>query len=88
MERKFFYGEQNWGIWTSRHQMTINGKRENITQEDFLSCGSKMDISERRIKDMVWDVVAAARKWNRYAESVQLNEQQMEYIKSFLRYDM
>ena len=58
------------------------------TREDFLSCGSKMDISERRIKDMVSDVVAAARKWNQYAESVQLNEQQMEYIKSFLRYDM
>ena len=75
-------------IWTSRHQMTVNGKRENITQEDFLSCGRKMDISERRIKDMISDVVAAARKWNQYAESVQLNEQQTEYIKSFLRYDM
>ena len=27
------------GTWTSQHQMSMNGKRDNFTIEDFVACG-------------------------------------------------
>jgi serine/threonine-protein kinase HipA len=33
------YNYQPNGQWTSSHQMTINGKRDNFTLDDFIECG-------------------------------------------------
>lgn len=68
-------------IWTSRHQMKINGKRENIEKEDLIICGKNMDISNKKIKEILEQVTQAVNKWSLYAEEAELNEKHMLEIK-------
>lgn len=56
------------GPWTSRHQMTINGRREGITQEDLLKLADRGDIKRPRAKSIMARVSAAVAQWPRHAE--------------------
>lgn len=73
-------------IWTSQHQMKINGKRENIEIDDLITCGKNMDISNKRIKEILKQIIEVVDKWPRYAESAGVNEQHMEEIKRYHKY--
>lgn len=72
--------------WTSRHQMKINGKRDQLTLDDLYVCGRSMDISVRRIKEIMKNVIEVVRNWERYAEYVGPGEQIMEKIKCCHKY--
>lgn len=53
------------GNWTSRHQMSINGKRDDFIKEDLLRVGNEMNIkSSRKITDEIIEIVA---QWPDYA---------------------
>lgn len=73
-------------VWTSRHQMRINGKRDQLSLDDLHACGKSMDISDRRIKDILKHVIGVVRNWERYAEYVGVSEQIMSKIKSCHKY--
>ncbi|MCH5339969.1 MAG: type II toxin-antitoxin system HipA family toxin [Acetatifactor sp.] len=73
-------------VWTSRHQMRINGKRDQLTLDDLRACGRNMDISDRRIKDILKHVIGVVRHWERYAEYAGVSEQGMGNIKSCHKY--
>lgn len=73
-------------IWTSQHQMKINGKREDIEIKDLIACGKNMDISNKRIKEILKQIIEVVDKWPRYAESAGVNEQHMEEIKKYHKY--
>ena len=72
--------------WTSMHQMQINGKREGLTIEDLVACGENMDISSKKIKSIIGQVIAVVREWPQYAEYVGLKEEQMAAIRAHHRY--
>lgn len=47
------------GNWTSRHQMSINGKRDNFLRDDLIMVGSEMNIkSGKKIIDGIIEVVS------------------------------
>ncbi len=69
-------------MWTSKHQMRINGKRDNLTIEDMYACGRSMNISDKKIKNIMKDVIATVRNWEKYAEYVGLREEIMRKVKS------
>lgn len=73
-------------IWTSQHQMKINGKREDIEIKDLIACGKNMDISTKRIKEILKQIIQVVGKWSLYAESAGLKEQYMEEIKKYHKY--
>ena len=73
-------------IWTSRHQMQINGKRDALTVGDMRACGRNMDISDKRIKEIIGNVVEVVGNWTEYAECAGVSEQAMEHVKGFHRY--
>ena len=73
-------------VWTSRHQMRINGKRDQLTLDDLRACGRSMDISDRRIKDILKHVIGVVRHWERYAEYAGVSEQVMENIRNCHKY--
>jgi len=53
------------GEWTSRHQMSIGGKRDHFKREDLLAVGTEMNIKHANaIVDQVVDVVS---RWSDYA---------------------
>jgi len=69
-------------IWTAKHQMKINGKREHIETKDLIVCGRSMDISEKKIKEIINQITLAVKKWPYYAEIAKLKEAHMNEIKN------
>lgn len=71
------------GKWTSQHQLSLNGKRDNITRNDLLAVGKKMSINNcENIIDQVVDVFA---DWEIYAKEVGVKKEYAEQIKETLR---
>lgn len=73
-------------IWTSKHQMRINGKQGDLKFEDLVACGENMDISNKKIQSILRKVISVVHEWPKYAEYVKLSEQNMQAIKSFHKY--
>jgi serine/threonine-protein kinase HipA len=53
------------GEWTSRHQMTIAGKRDDLTRADLRRVASRFGV--RDADDVIDAVVAVVGDWKRYA---------------------
>jgi serine/threonine-protein kinase HipA len=72
-------------VWTGRHQMTLNGKRDGFTRADFDACGKVATLPggrARRILDEVRDVVAG---WDAYAERAGVDDDHRRRIAPALR---
>jgi serine/threonine-protein kinase HipA len=64
--------------WISRHQMAVNGKRENITSEDLISVAKQMNIKKpKEIIDKVKDVV---NNWAQYAKEADVPKNQIDAL--------
>lgn len=71
------------GKWTNQQQLSLNGKRDNITRNDLLAVGKKMSINNcENIIDQVVDVLA---DWEVYAKEVDVKKEYAEQIKDALR---
>ncbi|MFH0945647.1 MAG: type II toxin-antitoxin system HipA family toxin [Planctomycetota bacterium] len=66
------------GRWTSRHQMTIAGKREEFTREDLLEVAREMSI--KRAKELVGRVVAVVSAWPEYAREAGVDPARVQAI--------
>ena len=73
-------------LWTSNHQIMINGKRNGITIEDMFICGKNMDISEKKIKQIVNQTIQVVNHWPQYAQKAELEEVYMEEIRKHHHY--
>ncbi len=68
--------------WVSKHALSINGKREQITKEDLVVLAKSMNIRKPlKIIDQINDTV---KDWEYYAEKTQVNDTLVEYIKNTL----
>ncbi len=56
------------GAWTASHQMTMNGKRDDFTMEDFNACAKSASMKRGRAGKIVAEVQATASKWKFFAE--------------------
>jgi serine/threonine-protein kinase HipA len=66
--------------WTKSHQMSINGKHNEILREDLVEVAKKMNIKKpeniiNKIKEMVFS-------WEKYAKTTGVKKEQINYIKS------
>jgi serine/threonine-protein kinase HipA len=57
--------------WVSQHNLSINGKRTNITKEDLLQVASNMNV--KKAEDSIQQIGAVVSKWNEYAEKVNVD---------------
>lgn len=73
------YAYNPTGDWTSRHQMSINGKRDNFIRDDLLSVSKEMNIksSDRIISDIV-EVVS---NWPTFAKDAGVEVSQLKSIR-------
>lgn len=72
--------------WTSSHQMKINGKRENLTCDDFISAGISMGVSEKKALNIISQIISVVREWPQYADFVELDKDTTMYVQQFHRY--
>ena len=52
-------------LWVSRHALSINGKRENITRHDLLEVAKNMNI--KKADTIINQVKAVTGRWNEFA---------------------
>ncbi len=62
------------GAWTASHQMTMNGKRDNFTLDDFNACAKKASMKRGRAAKIVSEVQATVSKWKSFAEQAGLSD--------------
>jgi serine/threonine-protein kinase HipA len=62
------YSNNPQGDWTSRHQMSLNGKRDYFTIEDFQACAKTVSMKRGRAEEIISEVQAAVLQWKQLAE--------------------
>jgi serine/threonine-protein kinase HipA len=76
------------GRWTGRHQMSMNGKREGFTLEDFDACAATASLNRSRARAILKDVREAVAEWPRFADSAGVAANWRRSIDPSLRMDL
>ena len=70
------YAYNPTGAWTGKHQMTINGKQDNIDEGDLHACARHMSLRPTRTRDVIAAVRHAVANWSSFAERAEVPESQ------------
>lgn len=70
--------------WLSAHQMTINGKKSNITLNDLLEAGKKMGLRKKKCLDIISKVSFVVSNFEKYADNAQIREKTYVSINKIL----
>ena len=73
------------GAWTSKHQMSMNGKRDGFTREDFRACAKTAGLKRGRAELILDEVAAAVLRWPDFADAAQVAPSWRNDIASTLR---
>lgn len=76
------------GVWTATHQMTMNGKRDRFTRQDFRTCAQNAMMKRTRADEIIDEVRAAARRWPAFAEKAGVMDFWRKQIRQDLRLDI
>jgi serine/threonine-protein kinase HipA len=68
------------GLWTSRHQMTMNGKSDDFQHEDFRACARTASMKRGRAEAILAEVGDAVRRWPEFAAQAGADEARAEAI--------
>lgn len=64
------------GVWTSSHQMSLNGKRDDFSVEDFRQAANRFRLFRgKQLTELLERIDSALSKWPKYAESAGVPEQ-------------
>ncbi len=69
-------------LWVSSQSLQVNGKREGITDFDFLEIARKMNI--KKPEEKIDRVRKAVKRWNEFAEEVKVESKLRDSIQSTL----
>jgi len=63
------------GAWTSTHQMTLNGKRDGFTRDDFETCAQSALMKRGRAATIIAQVTAAVLRWPEFAAAARIADE-------------
>ncbi|HMZ47945.1 MAG TPA: type II toxin-antitoxin system HipA family toxin, partial [Flavobacteriales bacterium] len=72
----FAYNPAN--LWLKQHQMSVCGKRSDITRDDLLAVAKEMNI--KKADAIIDEVVAGVKKWKTFAKKAEMDVRQTEVI--------
>jgi serine/threonine-protein kinase HipA len=68
------------GRWTSLHQMSINGKRDDFTRSDLNALAALAGIKKNKANELLARVVDTFAGWQSVAKEVGIEEQRIQAI--------
>lgn len=71
------------GDWTSKHQMSINNKWDNITREDLVTVAQNMNIKHHN--EIIEQVTDAVSHWRKLATEYEIPEETIRQIEQSLQ---
>lgn len=72
------------GAWTSRHQMSVNGKRENILDEDMVACAQRGNLPAKKARRILGEVREVVMNWRTFAAGANVRDEFVAEISSRL----
>ncbi|MGY6630617.1 MAG: type II toxin-antitoxin system HipA family toxin [Wenzhouxiangella sp.] len=75
------------GAWTSSHQMTMNGKRDGFTLDDFTACARTASMKRGLAAKIVSEVQQTVSNWPDYARQAGVATADSQRIQRVLRLD-
>lgn len=75
------------GDWTSRHQMSVNGKRDRFELADLVACARNAGLKRGRAAALLDEVLAAVKRWPDHAAHAGVPEPDAAKIGSVFRLD-
>jgi len=75
------YSYNPGGGWTSLHQMTLNGKRDDFTLADFKACARAAIMKRGRAGTIIDEVRAAVAQWPKFAKDAGVTDVWRKLIK-------
>ena len=79
------YSYNSSGRWTSKHQMSMNGKRDQFEKEDFIAFAKTASMKTGKAEAILSEVQAAVSKWPKFAENVNIPYETIKKIDSTYR---
>ncbi|MCU0794768.1 MAG: type II toxin-antitoxin system HipA family toxin [Akkermansiaceae bacterium] len=73
------------GAWTSRHQMSLNGKRDDFTPDDLITAAGQANLRPAKAKHILSTVRSAISHWPDHAAVAGIDPATVESIRSSLR---
>lgn len=73
------------GAWTSRHQMSVNGKRDQFELADLVSCARNAGLKRGRAAILLNEVIAAVKRWEGHAATAGVPDADAAKIASVFR---
>jgi len=74
------------GKWTSQHQLSLNGKRDDFTKKDLLEIGEKTGV--KNSKSIIQQIVETVSQWESYARNAGVKTNHTEQIQKTLRINL
>lgn len=65
------YSYNPTGQFTNKHQMSINGKKDNIDYTDLMKVAERNDV--KNPKEIMQKVIESAKKWKKFSEQAEVN---------------
>jgi len=82
------YSYNPQGDWTGRHQMSLNGKRDDFTIDDFKVCAKNISMKRGRAEEIVRQVQEAILQWQNFADESGVPSEVAERITKAHRTDI
>ncbi len=73
------------GIWTSKHQMSMNGKRDDFDKNDCIEFAKTASIKKAKAENIISQVQNAVSKWSKYAKKVNIESDVIRKIAATFR---
>ena len=82
----YFYNPS--GAWTSRHQMSINGKRDEFELDDLVTLARTGGIKKRKAATIVSEVRQSVSNWQQHADLAEVSPEISAKIEKSFRLDI
>lgn len=73
--------------WLRQHQMSVNGRRKDISRADLEACAATASINATRARAIIDEVVATVADWPRFAEAAEVDDFMRKSIDPSLKAD-
>ncbi len=77
------YSYNPQGVFTSRHQLSVNGKRDNFVKENLIKVAQSMNI--KKPNEIIEEVVSSVLQWHSVAAECGVPDNQIKSIGAALR---
>lgn len=74
------------GEWTDRHQMSLNGKRDDFDRSDLIAFGRTAGLKAARVEGLLDAVVDAVERWPDFAEQAGVSGEHVADVQNGLRH--